>query len=159
MKISKARKNLVIGIFGCILFVIGDFLYAATGKKQSTETLGLMVKAAYLDMATWRMISSIICGVVGTILYYIGFHQMYKLLKLRIRKPQDQKWLTGFRAAYLTGTVCWAYVHSMFMNTALIFKNTAMCSLRRKWQTKFFVVTLHLWQQHLSSATDFFRLL
>ena len=124
MKISKARKNLLIGIFGCILFVIGDFLYAAIGKKQSTETLGLMVKVAYLDMATWRMIASIICGVVGTILYYIGFHQMYKLLKLRIRKPQDQKWLTGFRAAYLTGTVCWAYVHSMFMNTALIFKFT-----------------------------------
>ena len=57
--------------------------------------------------------ASIICGVLGTVLYYVGFHEMYKILKLNIRKPKDQKWVKGF---------CIAYVHSMFMNTALIFK-------------------------------------
>ena len=68
-------------MIGCLLYVIGDFLFAATGKTQSTESIGLMVKVAYLDMATWRMVVSIICGVLGTALYYIGFHQMWKLLK------------------------------------------------------------------------------
>ena len=29
-----------------------------------------------------------------------------------------------FQIAYLTGTVCWGYVHAMFMNVALIFKFT-----------------------------------
>ncbi len=29
-----------------------------------------------------------------------------------------------FQIAYLTGTVCWGYVHAMFMNIALIFKFT-----------------------------------
>lgn len=39
-------------MIGCLLYVIGDFLPVATGKTQSTESIGLMVKVAYLDMAT-----------------------------------------------------------------------------------------------------------
>ena len=111
-------------MIGCLLYVIGDFLFAATGKSQSTESIGLMVKVAYLDMATWRMVVSIICGVLGTALYYIGFHQMWKLLKQRLTQPKQQKWVKLFQIAYLTGTVCWGYVHAMFMNVALIFKFT-----------------------------------
>lgn len=122
MKMTRERKALIAGIIGCLLFVAGDFLYAAVGKDQSTETFGLMVRAAYLDMAAWRMAASILCGVAGTGLYYVGFTRMYRLLDARLREPRQWKWVKGFRAAYLTGTVCWAYVHAMFMNTALIFK-------------------------------------
>ena len=71
MKMSKEKRALIAGMIGCLLYVIGDFLFAATGKSQSTESIGLMVKVAYLDMATWRMVVSIICGVLGTALYYI----------------------------------------------------------------------------------------
>lgn len=70
------------------------------------------------------MVVSIICGVLGTALYYIGFHQMWKLLKQRLTQPKQQKWVKLFQIAYLTGTVCWGYVHAMFMNVALIFKFT-----------------------------------
>lgn len=122
MNWTKEKRNLFIGIIGCILFITGDFLYAAIGMRQSNETIGIMVKAAYLDMGVWRMAASIICGIVGTVLYYVGFHQMYQLLKVHICEPKEQKWVKGFHIAYLTGTVCWGYVHSMFMNTALIFK-------------------------------------
>ena len=124
MKMSKEKRALIAGMIGCLLYVIGDFLFAATGKSQSTESIGLMVKVAYLDMASWRMVVSIICGVLGTALYYIGFHQMWKLLKQRITQPKQQKWVKLFQIAYLTGTVCWGYVHAMFMNVALIFKFT-----------------------------------
>ena len=124
MNVNKERKALVAGMIGCLLYVIGDFLFAAIGKKQSADSIGLMVKVAYLDMATWRMVVSIICGVVGTALYYIGFHQMWKLLKLHLTQPKQQKWVRMFQLAYLTGTVCWGYVHAMFMNVALIFKFT-----------------------------------
>jgi len=54
---------------------------------------------------------NIICGVLGTVLYYIGFHQMWKLLKQRLTQPKQQKWVKLFQIAYLTGTVCWGYVH------------------------------------------------
>ena len=64
MKMSKEKRALIAGMIGCLLYVIGDFLFAATGKSQSTESIGLMVKVAYLDMATWRMVVSIICGVL-----------------------------------------------------------------------------------------------
>ena len=124
MKSSKEKRALIAGMIGCLLYVIGDFLFAAIGKNQSADSIGLMVKVAYLDMATWRMVVSIICGVVGTALYYIGFHQMWKLLKLHLTQQKQQKWVRMFQLAYLTGTVCWGYVHAMFMNVALIFKFT-----------------------------------
>ena len=120
----KEKNALIAGMIGCLLYVIGDFLFAAIGKNQSADSIGLMVKVAYLDMATWRMVVSIICGVVGTVLYYIGFHQMYRLLKLHLTQAKQQKWVKMFQIAYLTGTVCWGYVHAMFMNVALIFKFT-----------------------------------
>ena len=106
MKSSKEKRALIAGMIGCLLYVIGDFLFAATGKTQSTESIGLMVKVAYLDMATWRMVVSIICGVLGTALYYIGFHRMWKLLKRHLTQPKQQKWVKLFQIAYLTGTVC-----------------------------------------------------
>ena len=124
MNVSKEKKAIVAGMVGCLLYVIGDFLFAAIGKNQSADSIGLMVKVAYLDMATWRMVLSIICGVLGTALYYIGFHQMWKLLKRHLSQPKQRKWVKMFQAAYLTGTVCWGYVHAMFMNVALIFKFT-----------------------------------
>lgn len=119
---SKEKRNLIIGITGCVLFVIGDFLYAAVGRNQTSEQIGIMIRLAYLDMSVWRMAASIICGIAGTVLYYVGFHEMYLLLNRHVRGPKEQKWVKGFHIAYITGTVCWGYVHSMFMNTALIFK-------------------------------------
>lgn len=124
MKKGREKRALIAGMAGCLLYVIGDFLFAAVGKGQSTESFGLMVRVAYLDMATWRMALSIICGMAGTALYYVGFHQMWKLLKIHITEPKQQKWVKAFQAAYLTGTVCWGYVHATFMNVALIFKFT-----------------------------------
>ncbi len=119
---DRSRKILLIGIIGCLLYVIGDFLFAATGKGQTTESIGFMVRVAYLEMGTWRMAASIICGFVGTLLYYMGFHRMYGLLKIHVKEEKDQKWLKLFRVAYVTGTVSWVYVHAMFMTVALIFK-------------------------------------
>ena len=49
---------------------------------------------------------------------------MWKLLKRHLTQPKQQKWVKLFQIAYLTGTVCWGYVHAMFTNMALIFKFT-----------------------------------
>lgn len=119
---ERIRKRMIAGIVGCLLYVVGDFLFAATGKGQTTETIGLFTKIAYLDMATWRMAASILCGFVGTLLYYMGFHNMYGLLKIHVTESKDQVWVKLFRIAYITGTVAWTWVHAMFMTDALIFK-------------------------------------
>ena len=119
---ERSRKLLLLGIAGCLTYVLGDFLFAATGKGQTTETIGFMVRVAYLEMGTWRMVASILCGFVGTLLYYMGFHRMYGLLKLWVRGEKDGVWVRLFRVAYVTGTVAWTYVHAMFMTVALIFK-------------------------------------
>ena len=121
-KAQKVKRLLIIGIVGCLLYVAGDFLFAATGKGQTTETIGLFTRVAYLDMATWRMVASILCGFMGTLLYYMGFHQMYKLLSIHVTAPKERIWVRLFRAAYIMGTVAWVWVHAMFMTDALIFK-------------------------------------
>ena len=121
-KVERSKRLLWLGIAGCLLYEIGDFLFAATGRGQTTETIGFMVRVAYLDMGTWRMVLSILCGFVGTLLYYMGFHRMFGLLKLRVGDSGNKVWVRLFRVAYVTGTVAWAYVHAMFMTVALIFK-------------------------------------
>lgn len=119
---EKTKGFLLAGIAGCLLYVIGDFLYAATGKGQTTETINLFVMVAYLDMASWRMWASIFCGFAGTLLYYMGFHHMYRLLKIHVTEPKHQIWVKLFHTAYIMGTVAWTWVHAMFMTNALIFK-------------------------------------
>ena len=119
---GSSKRLLLIGIAGCLLYVAGDFLFAAAGRGQTTEKIGLMVRAAYLETGTWRMVLSILCGFAGTLLYYMGFHRMYGLLAVHVREARDRKWVKLFRTAYVTGTVAWAYVHAMFMTVALIFK-------------------------------------
>jgi hypothetical protein len=119
---EKSKRLLLIGIVGCLLYVIGDFLFAATGKGQTTERIGFMLRVAYLEMGTWRMAASILCGFVGTLMYYMGFHRMYGLLRLHVTEEKNRKWVKLFRIAYVTGTVAWTYVHAMFMTVALIFK-------------------------------------
>ena len=119
---EQSKRLLLLGIAGCLLYVVGDFLFAATGKGQTTETVGFMVRVSYLEMGTWRMVASILCGFVGSLLYYMGFHRMYQLLKLRIGDGNNRIWVRLFRVAYMTGTVAWTYVHAMFMTVALIFK-------------------------------------
>ena len=119
-----------------------------------------MVKVAYLDMATWRMVVSIICGVLGTALYYIGFHQMWKLLKRHLTQPKQQKWVKLFQIAYLTGTVCWGYVHAMFTNMALIFKFTfekyGDMQAAAEIANKVFTATPRRCWQHISCVMYFF---
>ena len=41
---ANSQRILSIGIIGCLLYVIGDFLFAATGKGQTTESIGFMVR-------------------------------------------------------------------------------------------------------------------
>ena len=123
MTVSERSKRLLLaGMAGCLLYVVGDFLFAATGRGQTTESIGFMVRLAYLEMSDWRMVASILCGFLGTFLYYVGFHRMYGLLRIHVKDARNARWVRLFRVAYIAGTVAWAYIHAMFMTVALIFK-------------------------------------
>ena len=43
---ERSKRLLLLGIAGCLLYVIGDFLFAATEKGQTTENVGFMVRVA-----------------------------------------------------------------------------------------------------------------
>ena len=46
MKLSKEKRALIAGMIGCLLYVIGDFLFAAIGKNQSAESAGHLLVLA-----------------------------------------------------------------------------------------------------------------
>lgn len=61
MKSSKEKRALIAGMIGCLLYVIGDFLFAATGKIQSTESAGhLLVLVLVLGLVLLRGMAK--CG-------------------------------------------------------------------------------------------------
>lgn len=119
---EEGRHLIIIGIFGCIIYVIADLFYAFKGKNDSNKSFGIMIKVAYLKISNWRMSLSIILGFFGTLLFYMGFHQMYKVLKHRLVEANNKIYIKLFRISYITGTVAWTYFHSMFMNVGFVFK-------------------------------------
>ena len=56
MNVSKEKKAIVADMVGCLLYVIGDFLFAAIGKNQSADSIGLMVKVSPLP-GSWAICS------------------------------------------------------------------------------------------------------
>ena len=42
--VKQSRILLSAGIIGCLLYCAGDFLFAATGKGQTTDSIGFMVR-------------------------------------------------------------------------------------------------------------------
>lgn len=40
MKMSKEKRALIAGMIGCLLYVIGDFLLAETGKSHGDRNGG-----------------------------------------------------------------------------------------------------------------------
>ena len=119
---KEGRHLIIIGIFGCIIYVIADLFYAFKGKNDSNESFGIMIKTASLKISNWRMSLSITLGLFGTLLFYMGFHQMYKVLKKRLIESNNKIYVRLFRMAYITGSVAWTYFHSMFMNIGFVFK-------------------------------------
>ena len=55
MKMSKEKRALIAGMIGCSLYVIGDFLFAATGKTKSTESYILYRVCGSTDEDTKRV--------------------------------------------------------------------------------------------------------
>ena len=96
---------MIVGIIGCLLYVAGDFLFAATGKGQTTESIGFHRMFGLLKVHVSRAGNS-------------DVHVSNNC------KTKDIMWVRLFKVAYITGTVAWTYVHAMFMVVALIFKYT-----------------------------------
>ena len=46
MNMSKEKKAIVAGMVGCLLYVVGDFLFATIGKNQSAESTGHLLVLA-----------------------------------------------------------------------------------------------------------------
>ena len=57
---EKSKRFLIIGIIGCILYVIGDFLFAATGKGQTTESIAFILcdlgLTVVMNVMVWKKI-------------------------------------------------------------------------------------------------------
>lgn len=119
---KKRKLNLLLGILGNFFFMLGDWLWQFKLPGMASETIGLFVERAWLDMPLWRFILSAILGAAGTPLYYIGFKEMYGILKEQVREKKFQKYVKLFHIGYLSGTMFFIYTHAICMVISMVFK-------------------------------------
>lgn len=119
---EKRRKMLIIGIIGCVCFMIGDELWMYVGRGQTTENLGLILDSRWLAMPYWRFAASIFLGAVGTPLFYLGYREMHGMILEYAKTKADRRWAKMFQIGYLGGTMYCTYAHAFFMVLAIVVK-------------------------------------
>lgn len=82
---QKARKLLLIGLFGAILTLIGDLLI---GYIKFPEGAGMLEGyfAAALELPVWRPILGGLIGFLGISLEFLGLMTIHPLLKKKMPK-------------------------------------------------------------------------
>jgi hypothetical protein len=92
---NKSKRLLIIGIIGCLLYVIGDSCLPRP-KRTDDRCIGFMVRVAYLEMVTWRMGGQYPLRICRNTPVLHGFSRMYGLLKIHVTEDRDRKWVRLF---------------------------------------------------------------
>lgn len=123
--IQTRRRNLLLGAAASVMFMIGDWLWKAQGPGATAETLGMFIDAAWLDMGMWRFVVSNILAAAAVPLYYIGFMEMYRIIRDHVRDKRDEALAKWFRVGVLAGTISFVFIHTLCLSLPIIFKQAA----------------------------------
>ena len=122
---KKRKRNLILGAVAAVLMMIGDILWQARGAGAVNTTLGAFADKAWLDMSAWRFIVSDILFAAAVPLYYIGFTEMYHLIREHARNKTDRIFAMLFRVGMLAGTMAFIFIHVLCVNMPLIMREIA----------------------------------
>ena len=122
---KKRKRNLILGAVAAVLMMIGDILWQARGAGAVNTTLGAFADKAWLDMSAWRFIVSDILFAAAVPLYYIGFTEMYHVIREHARDKTDRIFATLFRVGMLAGTMAFIFIHVLCVNMPLIMREIA----------------------------------
>ena len=122
----KKRKNkLIIGAVACILLMLSDFIWKVSGPSAVSTTLGAFADKKWLDMDMWRFVLSNIVAAIAVPLYYIGFSEMYRLVRERAVSKLEKKFASLFKVGVIAGTASLLFIHTLCVNLPMIMKTIA----------------------------------
>ena len=119
---KKRKFRLTLGAAACVLLMISDLLWKAKGASPVSTTLGTFADKAWLDMGMWRFVVSNILAAAAMPLYFIGFMEMYKLIRERARTKLEKRLAWWFRFGAVAGVISVLFIHTLCVNLPMIFK-------------------------------------
>ena len=123
--LKKRKRNLWLGALAAVLMMLGDLLWQARGAGAVDTVLGAFADKAWLDMSTWRFVVSNLLFAAAVPLYYIGFTEMWHIIRERARDKTDNLFAKLFRVGMLAGTMAFIFIHTLCLNMPLIMKAIA----------------------------------
>lgn len=122
-KIAQSSKLLILGMIGCLFYMIGDELWMYVGQGKQIEEIGLLLDSRWISMPYWRFAASILLGAVGTPLFYLGFREMHGMIAQCAKTKTERRMAKVFRIGYLAGTMYWTYVHAICLILSVVLKS------------------------------------
>ena len=122
---KKRKCRLMLGMLAAVLMMLGDLIWRARGAGAIDTALGAFADKAWLDMSTWRFVVSNILFAAAVPLYYIGFTEMYHIIRDRARDKTDRILSKLFRVGMLAATMAFIFIHTLCVNMPLIMQGIA----------------------------------
>lgn len=119
-KMKKRKRKILLGVLAAVLMMLGDLLWQARGAGAVNTVLGAFADKAWLDMSTWRFVVSNLLFAAAVPLYYIGFTEMWRIIRERAFEKTDRILATLFRVGMLAGTMAFLFIHTLCLNMPLI---------------------------------------
>ncbi len=123
--LKKRKRNLLLGLIAAALMMIADLLWQARGAGAVNTTLGAFADKAWLGMSTWRFVVSDLLVAAAVPLYYIGFTEMFCVIRDHARDKTDKLLTKLFRIGMLAGTMAFIFIHALCLNMPLIMQGIA----------------------------------
>ena len=120
--LKKRKRSLLLGAIAAVLMMLGDLLWQARGADAVNTTLGAFADKAWLDMSAWRFVVSNLLFAAAVPLYYIGFTEMWQLIRDHVRGKTDRILAKLFRIGMLAGTMAFIFIHTLCLNMPLIMR-------------------------------------
>ena len=119
---EKRKRNLLLGVLGCALFMVGDWLLDMKGAGN--VSIGF-VESNWVNMSMWRFEVSILLGALGTPLYWCAAREMIAIFAERCGKSKmDSTMQRVFSVGAASAVLSWVFIHIMCCMLPVIFKCT-----------------------------------
>ena len=124
-EMKKRRLRLWLGVAACVLMMVSDLLWKAKGYSPVSTTRGSFADLMWLDIATWRLVLSNILTAIAVPLYYIGFTEMYRIIRERAFSKLEKRLASLFRIGVIAGTIAFLFIHTLCVSMPMILQLTA----------------------------------
>lgn len=117
---KKRRLKLLLGVAACALMMVSDFLWKAHGDSAVSTTLGAFADKAWLSIPMWRLVLSNILSAAAVPLYFIGFSEMYRMIRKRAVSKVEKRLAQFFRFGVIAGTISFAFIHTLCVSMPMM---------------------------------------